>query len=70
MALTDKDLKWLRLAASTGGMYPGVHWDLAPKRFRKLERMGLVRLFSPHNMAHKDYAAITPEGQLELVGAG
>ena len=61
-----KLLSALRNASYDVGQYPGCHWDDAPKKFRKLEEMGLVRLWMPHNPSHKDRAVITPAGKAAL----
>jgi len=62
-ALTDREVTLLRLSATSGGMYAGDRWDLAPKVYGKLERMGLVYLSAPHNPAHKDRAVATEAGR-------
>lgn len=70
--LGAKDIKWLKhLLDFTDrplGMYPGDHWSLAPARFEKLAKRGLVRLYEPHNMAHKARAVITDAGRAALKG--
>ena len=62
--LSAKDVRWLELAASqpTSG-YPGIQWDMAPARFKSLERRGLVRQWKPHNPAHKTRAITTEVGR-------
>jgi hypothetical protein len=69
MGLLPKDTRRLFLAASDGGMYPGVQWDLNPKAFKRLQALGYVRLFVPHNHVHKDRAVITEEGRVALAAA-
>lgn len=65
--LTDKELRWLEVAAiEGGGLYAGWHWDAAPKVFVKLERLGLVRLSHPENRSHKPRAVATHEGRQVL----
>lgn len=71
MPLGKKRLKWLRLAASDdGGMYPGVHADMAPGVFGALAKMGFVTRYVPHNPAHKDRYVITDSGRAKLDEAG
>lgn len=69
MSLTDRQRHRLALTAMGGGMYPGDLWEHAPKQFAELERMGLVRLFTPHNPVHKDRAVITELGRKALADA-
>lgn len=47
-------------------MYPGGRYDLAPVQHRKLERMGLVEPFIPHNPIHKERVTITDKGRAVL----
>ena len=61
-----KLLSALKNASYDTGSYPGCHWDAAPKKFRELERLGLVTLWMPPNPSHKDRAVITPMGRAEL----
>lgn len=69
-AVGAKGLKWLRAAAlQGGGMYPGVHADLAPGIFRRLEKRGLVALYEPHNPVHKPRYVITDVGRAVLAAS-
>ena len=62
-----KALERVRLASdSSAGMYPGEHWDMAPTQHLKLQKMGFVKVYVPHNPAHKERAVITPEGRAAL----
>lgn len=67
-----KRLRWLREASyeNNGGLYPGARADLAPGVFRDLEKLGWVRLYTPHNPAHKDRYVITEAGREALARAG
>lgn len=47
----------------TGGMYPGCHWSDAPATFTRLERMGLIETYHPHNLVHKSRAVHTDKGE-------
>jgi len=48
------------------GMYPGGRYDLAPAQHSRLERMGLVEPFIPHNPVHKERVTITLKGRSVL----
>lgn len=43
-------------------MYAGEPWELASAQYERLAKRGYVERRSPHNMAHKDRAVITPAG--------
>lgn len=65
-----KRRKWLTEAAREGsGMYPGCHADAAPGVFRDLKRLGFVKLYVPHNSAHKDRYVATEAGRQALAQA-
>jgi hypothetical protein len=73
LKLTAKELRTLRLAASDNpcGLYPGIQWDVAPKRLARLYRLGLVADYIPHNPVHKGRAVATKRGhELLAVGGG
>lgn len=61
--LSRKQARLLRLSARRSGMYDGDRWDFAPKQFRRLESLGLVREETPHNPVHKPRAVITAAGR-------
>lgn len=65
--LTDRDVKWLTLAAGSHRGFPGVEWDSAPNRFSKLARLGLVQEWPPRNGALKPRAVATRAGR-DMVG--
>lgn len=44
------------------GMYPGTYWDHAPASFARLEKMGFVEQYHPHNPVHKTRAILTDKG--------
>lgn len=69
--LSPKELRALKLAdsANSGGLYPGIQWDFARKRFARLRRLGLVEFFYPHNPVHKERALTTNLGRLVLEAA-
>ena len=69
-ALSAKDISWLRMSAMNSGMYPGDRWECAPKRFARLEKLGLVTVYIPHNPVHKERAVITAEGLKALRSIG
>lgn len=48
------------------GMYPGGRYDFAPAQHGKLELMGLIELFIPHNPAHRERVTITESGRAAL----
>ena len=71
LALSKKHLLWLRASASPPCvMYPGEYWDAAPRAFRYLSSLGLVRCYLPHNPIHKERAIITDKGRDVLVSHG
>ena len=51
---------------SSCGMYPGSHYDSASAQHSKLERMGLIEPFIPHNLVHKERVTITDKGRTVL----
>lgn len=51
------------LACANGPQYPGVQVELAPKKFRLLHNMGLIKYYYPHNSAHKERAVVTTLGR-------
>lgn len=66
--MTRKDAGLLALAAAGpgSGLYPGIQWDFAPRRFTKLSNLGLVERYTPHNPVHKERAVITQAGREAL----
>ncbi len=63
-----RTLERARLFSLGGGMYPGDWWEGAPRQHQKLETMGLVRMYVPHNPVHKIRAEITQKG-LEVLAS-
>lgn len=62
-----KTLERVRQASdSLSGMYPGEHWDMAPRQHQQLYRMGFVKVHIPDNPVHKERAVITWEGRAAL----
>lgn len=45
------------------GMYPGCRWEDAPTQFARLEKMGLVESYHPHNAIHKTRCVHTAKGK-------
>lgn len=64
-----KDRKWLteiqQLTDHSGGMYPGMHYDLLPPTVA--QRLGgFIETYIPHNPIHKDRFIITEKGRAAL----
>jgi hypothetical protein len=60
--LTEKDRRWLRACEAAVTVDPGVAWERAPMRFRKLERLGLVEKYFLHGDKHQPRAVLTTMG--------
>lgn len=57
----------LKLAGGAGAHgYPGCEYCWSPKKYNTLEKMGLVKLWQPHNPVHKERMILTHEGQEAL----
>lgn len=70
VSLRDKDRRWLQEVADLtdnrgGSMYPGMHADVMPPTVAKRLR-GLIDVYEPHNMAHKNRWIITTAGRHAL----
>jgi hypothetical protein len=66
--LSTREIYWLKQlkAASKSGLYPGLHWDEAPKIFSGLYQRGCISIFDPPNATHKMRAVITFDGEVAL----
>lgn len=65
--MNHKLFNTLKMAAYTNqGMYPGVHWDMASKQFKRLYALEFVEQYHPYNPAHKVRAVITKLGRAYL----
>ena len=66
--LSAREIYWLKQlqGASKSGIYPGLHWDEAPKVFNGLYQRGLISIFDPPNATHKMRAVITLDGEVTL----
>lgn len=62
--LSKKEIKWLRLCRCSSSMYDGINTDfLPPRRLKRLESLGLVTGYYPHNDAHKHKTMLTDKGR-------
>lgn len=60
----QKTLEHIGLMSGVAGMYPGVRTeDVSRKVGYRLYQEGLIRLFIPHNPAHKERWVITEAGR-------
>lgn len=70
LVMRKADEKWLLSASVDSGMYPGNHWDACTTAYQRLERLGLVYRYQPHNPVHKHRAVATEAGRAALAKIG